>query len=80
MVGAVAGHPGPAWFAGLMSPLANVPGLGWIAERLGQFTTTLSLWWSDFSHAVKLSGLVAYACLVAMLGRHATSGLWRCLL
>lgn len=67
MIAAAAGTRGPAWFATLMSPLANVLGLGWIANVLQQVTTDISQWWADFNQSTKLVGLAAYAGLLRFL-------------
>ena len=67
MIAAAAGREGPAWFAGLTSPLSNVPGLRWFAEFLGQMSTYLSDCWSNFSQSIKLVGLVAYAGLLRFI-------------
>jgi hypothetical protein len=67
MATAAAELPSPSWFAGLMSFVESVPGIGWIASELGRFTTSLSQWWSSCWQPVKLVGLVAYVGLLRFI-------------
>ncbi len=61
------GYEGPAWFAGLMAPLLDLPVIGGLATWLAQVTGQLSNGWSSLSQATKVTGLIVYAAFLRFI-------------